>query len=369
MADINIDTFGITQPNTASNIANDTDSGQTNKDQILQQFSTDSTTKGTELHDLINSNGFFFRGDYDDFNHFYLFPRNDPYRMLGTTREYVFFTKPDLHIFESTTEYGKLNSEIANDPFFADLMDRGYGQSVLANLQYSLNTKNKSPFVNLLTNYKTSGLDLSAIAAGDIESATNAFGTRIFYRRPTDTSNEENEFTIEFKDNKYLDCYLWFKAYDVYEQRKYQGKVSPVSNSYIFNKVLSDQMTIFKFIVGDDGTTLIHWSCIWGCYPKSVPRDTFSDLPQDGQLKFSINWHGAFIDDMDPMIIMHFNKLSDLLTSKISGWSEDNYINLFDQNIQGITQKNMLVPRVIPDKLKTTNSPYTLYKLVWYTDE
>lgn len=330
------------------------------KSTIVNNFLQDENAADSELHKLINSNGFFRRSDYRDFDRFYIFPRNDPYKMLGYTREYIFITKPDLHIFNNG-DSGTLNPEIANDPFFVDLKGRGYTDSVLVNLQASV-SGNSNPFVPMFTNYKTSSLDLSSINAGDIESSANAFGTKITYRRPTDPSNEDCEFSIEFKDTKYLDCYLWFKAYDIYEKRKYQGIVSPVSNSYVFNKVLTDQMTIFKFIVGEDGESLIYWACIWGCYPKNVPRDSFSDMPTDGQMKFTINWHGAFQDDMDPLIITHFNKLSNAM----SGGTK---IDLYDSDSQSISQKAAYRPYIEGPSKSLMEGDYTDYKLVWYSDD
>lgn len=332
---------------------------KTDKNTISNRILNEEMTKGSELHDLLNSNGIFRREDMQDFDRFYIFPRNDPYKMLGTTREYIFITKPDLHIFDAEN-VGTLNPEIGNDPFFVDLMDRGYQYSVLSNLQLSAKNGRYNPFIPMFTNYKTTNLDLSPINAGDIDTAANAFGTKIYYRRPTDTSNEECEFSLEFKDTKYLDCYLWFKAYDIYEQRKYQGIVSPANPNYVFNKVLSDQMTVFKFIVGEDGESLLYWACIWGCYPKNVPRDSFSDMPTDGQLKFTVNWHGAFQDDMDPLIIIHFNQLSSQM--RVSG---EKQIELYDTKIQGITQKAAYRPYILGPLKSLMKSDYRDYKLVW----
>ena len=173
---------------------------KTDKNTISNRILNEEMTKGSELHDLLNSNGIFRREDMQDFDRFYIFPRNDPYKMLGTTREYIFITKPDLHIFDAEN-VGTLNPEIGNDPFFVDLMDRGYQYSVLSNLQLSAKNGRYNPFIPMFTNYKTTNLDLSPINAGDIDTAANAFGTKIYYRRPTDTSNEECEFSLEFKDN------------------------------------------------------------------------------------------------------------------------------------------------------------------------
>ena len=109
---------------------------------LLQRTNLDIDNSASDLARFIRANGIYQRNDFDDFNTFYLFPRMDPYKMLGTTREYVFFTKPDLHIFRTTADAANkdgsiLNPEIANDPFFRMMVSRGYAYSVLANLQYT----------------------------------------------------------------------------------------------------------------------------------------------------------------------------------------------------------------------------------------
>lgn len=348
------------------NITEATTSMNTLRDSMYQELNSTQS----DISKLMNANGIFKRSDYHDFTMFDIFPRFDPYRWMGTTREYVFVTKPDLHIFKNTTDMGTLNPEIANDPFFSMLMANGYNNTVLANLQFSSGGSSNKPFVPLLTNYMESHLELTSINADDIESGINIYGTKMSYRASSYRSDEFTDFSVEYKDNKYLDCYLWFRAYDQYEKRKSEGKVSPDVNEgqhvYTINKIVTDQMTMFKFIVGEDGETLIHWSCIWGCYPKSVPRDSFSEMPADGQMKFTVQWHGSFQDDMDPLIITHFNWLSDMQAGKT--FSYDEIIPLYDTNIQAVTQETALCPYIIrPEKGNGQNiySPYMQYKLVW----
>lgn len=348
-------TYGAT--NTSTNSDGTTTTDETTRRKAVM---TDTAVRRTMM-----SNGFFNPEDFQDYDRFYIFPRNDPYRALNTTREYIFVTKPDLNIFANTTDPATLNPEIANDPFFSNLLDRGYGK-ILQSLQNSFTGgDNITPFVNLLSNYKISSLELSPISAGDIETGANMFGTRMYYRRPTDTSDEECDFSIEFKDTKFLDCYLWFKAYDQYEQRKYQGKISLRNPEYARCKILSDQMTIFKFIVGEDGESLVYWACIWGCYPKSVPRDTFSELNANGGLSFSINWHGSFQSDMDPLILQHFNKLV-----KESGmYSASADLPLYDEEIGSIRQDAAYCPYIVglsdTDTKINTYDGKKVYKLRW----
>ncbi len=333
---------------------------------LLQRTNLDIDNSASDLARFIRANGIYQRNDFDDFNTFYLFPRMDPYKMLGTTREYVFFTKPDLHIFRTTEDAANkdgsiLNPEIANDPFFRMMVSRGYAYSVLANLQYTApGFDNRNPFIPILSNYKQSNLELNSVTADDIESAVNMYGTKIAYRQSSYRSDEYTDFSLDFRDDRYLNCYLWFKAYDHYQKRKAEGRVSPAHQEYSIHKIISDQMTLFKFIVGEDGETIIHWSYILGCYPKSVPRETFSDMPADGQLHFSTTWHGSFQDDMNPKILDHFNWLCNV---RMYGKQPDE-LPIYDETIQNVTGEAAFCPYVT--QYKPTNSDIVQYKLKWY---
>lgn len=329
------------------------------------------------LQRLLRANGIYRRSDFDDFNSFYIFPRNDPFKMFGTSREYIFVTKPDLHIFGDAnsnynggvasriTDTSVLNPSLDLVPFFKDLFNRGYRNTVLKSLCYSADLS--SPFVNLLSNYKTAVLDLSDISVNSEETAANIYNTRIYYRKPSDSEDEVYDFNLEFKDNKYLDCYLWFKAYDLYERLKYQGKVYPSNTNYIQHKILSDQMTIFKFIVADDNETILHWSCLWGCYPTAVPRATFSDLPTDGQLKFTVNWRATFQADMDPLILEHFNLLCDLYIygNTTTGLTQ---LPIYDEDpeVLKVTGEKAVIPYIVPaNDMRPNIDGHRMYLLKW----
>ena len=328
-------------------------------------YTSPSTLKNDDaLIRTLWSNGIYRKQDFDDFNSFYLFPRNDPFKMVGTAKEYVFFTKPDLHIFGSRrassmdrlSDITKLNPELKQVPFFNDLYSRGYKDSVLKSLQYSLDAS--TPFVNILSNYKNSNLDLSNITVNDEETATNIYNTRIYYRKPSDSADEEFEFSMEFKDNKYLDCYLWFKAYDIYERLKYQGKVTPTTYDYALYKALSDQMTVFKIIVGEDNETILYWAQLWGVYPKSVPRSAFSELPTDGLFRFTVDFKSTFQADMEPLSLLHFNNLSDLY--RTSHVTTD--LDIFDNKSMRVTGESAKIPYIV----RSTNSdPHVMYLLKW----
>jgi hypothetical protein len=91
--------------------------------------------------------------------------------------------------------------------------------------------------------------------------------------------------------------------------------ITPPSEDNIINKILHDQVSVYKVIVDADGQSIIHFSKVYSVFPKNVPRDVFSSLNKDGGLSISVNFNGAFVEDMDPLIISDFNDLVSGFTS------------------------------------------------------
>lgn len=264
-----------------------------------------TNTSNDTFKSLLQAVHIYDRSEIEWYTKFNRFGCLDPYNNLSTTREYVFITKPDLHIFASPSTTSALNPELATYPLWEDALVRY--NDVLQQLQYSASG---APFINLFTNSIKSSVDIPNVSASDVQTSENIYGTFMTYRRSSLTADEQHEFSIEFEDTKYTEVYMWFKLYDDYEKLKDFGVVSPPDESYIINKILHDQMALFKFIVGEDGETLIYWAKMWGLYPKEVPRSAFSDLSSGDPLKISVSFKAQFVDDMDPNILVDFNKLT-----------------------------------------------------------
>lgn len=244
--------------------------------------------------------------DDDWYKKFSRFGIVDPYSANKHTKEYIFITKPDLHLYDITT--GAINPELyRRSSFFQDVLERY--KEVAWQLQSSVGDSGKTPFSPLLSNAFSGNLELPGINSNSIDTAANVYGTKLSYRGTSYESDEGFDFNIDFKDTKYLEVYMWFKMYDMYEKMKWKGEVSPPSIQYIYRKILHDQMAIYKFIVGEDGMTLRYWARLIGCFPTSVPRDTFGELA-DGEISFSTSWHAQFVEDMDPRILTDFNRLT-----------------------------------------------------------
>lgn len=272
----------------------------------------------TDMKQVLWANGIYNRADIQWYQKFNRFGVLDPYNAVSGTKEYLFFTKPDLHIVEPGT--GTLNEELWNQPYFVELGQRY--PMVITQLQNSNGIGgNKGPFMAILSNAVKNSLEIPGVTANTIDTPSTIYGTSYNYRGWGFQSDEKVEFSLEFEDTKYLEIYNLVKAYEEYERLKKLGMVTPPNidgapvvngrcfSYYIKNKILHDQFSVYKFIVEDDGETILYYAKLWGVFFKNVPREAFSDMKVDGGLRYTIDFEAAFIDDMNPTILTDFNQL------------------------------------------------------------
>jgi hypothetical protein len=320
------------------------------------RFSTDSA----DVNSLVMANGIYNRYEMDWYKKFTRFGIIDPYNAMTNTREYVFITKPDLCLMDTRTENPHVL--LSKNPFFVDAIKR-YHQ-VARQLQSSV-SKSDGPFMTMLSNSLTSTLDLPGISADTIETAGNIMGTRINYRGTSYRSDQDFDFNLEFEDTKYLDIYMLFKMYDEYEKLKWNGALefnnehSSAWVNYIVNKVLHDQVTMYKFVVGEDGSRIIYWARITGCIPTSIPRDAFGDMTNTGGQKLTVGWKGHFVRDMDPLIISHFNLL---VKNKVINKPD---LPLFNTNIHAMDGRWSSTPYIEIRDVETKHGTKRDYFLKW----
>lgn len=303
-----------------------TSSTLSNKPSLI--FSTESS----DMKTLMRSNGIFDRYEMNWYKKFSRFGIIDPYNTLTKTREYLFITKPDLCILGPS---GRISKVLSNNAFFVDAVRRY--RPVIEQLQSSFSLSS-GPFMTILSNAVTSTLDVPGISADMVETAANVMGTKISYRGTSIKSDEELDFSLEFEDTKYLDIYMLFKIYDEYERAKWDGAIdftkaeSDRWKNYILNKVLHDQVSMYKFVVADDGYRIVYWAKITGCAPTSIPREAFSNMDDSVQQKLTVGWKGHFIRDMDPTIISQFNTL---VRPYVTGKSDLPLFNINTHTVNG----------------------------------
>lgn len=353
------------------------------------------------LRRTLNANGIFRPADMKYNESFYRFPRNDPYNYVDGAREYLFFTKPDLPLVmnsEASDPSGFLTEPAKTVPYFMDLAESaGYRKSVFCNLSYSGTKRHDGcPFIRILSNRKTSNMDIPDIQVEELETAVNMYGTKILYPKSSQTNDEGIDFTVEFEDTRFLEIYHLFKVWDVYRSLKWYGLISPASFlkefganksqrvadgllkksaqqavgvigaldlirqsfmdpdqsygdverdyvGYIFHKVLHDHIRVFKFLIDNDGETILYAASAIGCYPKTIQRSSFSEIPDRGPLKISVGFKvSGWFDDTLTNIVKDFNAI-------VSSWKPineciENYYPIYDPEIGYVSQELVDVP-------------------------
>ena len=248
---------------------------------------------------------------------------------LTGTREYLFFSKPDLHLMN---EDGTMNAELESNPFLCEAykhyrysyysLQQWFGGSKEISGDSSVGTVTEdstacfdinSKYIQLLSNMATSTLDLGDITASEVENNKNLYGIGTTYREGSLMSDIGYDFSIEFKDTKYLDVYMLFKIYDEYNRHKYFEEVTPNREEYILSRIYPEAISIWKLIV-DDTDRIIYWAKATGCVPMNVPRASLSNL--EGIIKFTVNWKAHFITEMNPIHLSEINNLTRWSLSK-----------------------------------------------------
>ena len=249
---------------------------------------------------------------------------------LSRTKEYLFFTKPDLNILiynkgdhddtgiieiYDTLEIAHKEEWLLNpgliNPFWVDMYNSK--KRIIKCLQSSYYESGdrfqNDPFIHLLANQVNTNLEIPELSADVVETAVNRYGTSIFYRGSSEPSDDGLSFSLEFKDTKWLDVYYFFRAYEEYETAKHLGTLL-VKPEYIRDKILYDQMAVYKFVLDMDMETILYWGKYYGVTPMSLPRDTFSSDTFDNGLSYSIQFKAQFYEDMKPEILQDFNFLN-----------------------------------------------------------
>lgn len=278
------------------------------------------------LNSILSGNRLFAREGIDWYNKFSRYGYVDPYNTDQVVREFLFFTKPDLSIFASNVSIdanGKITETLQSNGHSYDSKLRGYLQQIpffsdayirnrdaLRQLQYTVKDKNEkiNPFMYLLSNSVTSKLDLPGISAEARESTSTIMGTNIQYRGHSYKSDNGYDFSLSFHDTSKLEVYTLLKAYDEYMRLIKTGEIAP-RKDYIINKIVPEQFSIYKFLIGSDGETILYYAKLTGCFFTDVPRGDFSDPGPDG-FKFSASFHAQFVEDSNPMILEEFNRIS-----------------------------------------------------------
>jgi len=334
-------------------------------------LNTSFTTPGIYTMDyfkgLRHSKNLFYANEINLYSKTYRFGVLNPNAAISGVREVLFFTKPDLNILARENDRNdsslkhpiQLNPDLAGRIFWEDMKEKRF--NAIRSLQGSADGW-LDPFNHLLQNTVTSNLEIPGLSSEGIETTKNAYGVNITYRGSSEASNDSFDFSLEFKDTKWLDVYYYFKMYEEYETLKHHGLVRPWK-PYITSKILHDQFSIYKFLLDDDNETILYFAKFWGVYPKSLPRDTFSNTTFDSGITYSIEFKGQFFDDSDPIILREFNDIS------YNFYNSRKYqIDVYNDMLGRIDGRAAQSAYVVEEPAKRSPTGF-VYKLKWKGDD
>lgn len=348
------------------------DDGGYSSDLYNKNNLTKNEVSNLELNQSINNlldstyhaNGLFKRNEINLFKNDYRFGIVNPYESLTTTKEYVFFTKPDLNIYPLDNTTGipddKLSEYLYNQSYWRELESK-YPE-IIECLQHSKSSNKDDPFNHLLFNTRQSHLELPSLNSDTIDVPTNMYGVGYTYHGSSEASDDNFEFSLEFKDTKYLPVYHFFRAYEEYQTYKHHGLLPPYFE-YVKNKILYDHYSIYKFLVDEDGETVIYYAKLYGVKSKSLPRDTFNDTVFDDGISYTIDFTAAFFEDMKPHILEEFNSITENYYNSLR-YDIDIHNHVLDQ----ADNRPAKCPHII--KTSSINAPgKSVYKLKWRGDD
>ena len=315
-----------------------------------------------DIKDTLASNAIFSKDDirlYDRFNRYGFI---DFYRHEGVLKEFAFFTKPDLFII---AQYGGLRIDLANIPFFKDSFNR-YTNSIYQLQNTNIPNKFKTPFMNIFTNTINSKIDIPDISSDSTQTTGNIMGIDMSIRGHSYKSDNGGDFNVSIVDTSYLEVYHVLKIYDEYMRLLKLGEISPFKK-YIVNNIVSDQFSVYKFLIAEDGETIKYFCKFTGCYFNNVPRGDFSDPSDFG--KFSVSVHYQDISDSNPIILNDFNRT----VKSYSKFNINKPLNVYNNKVAGINNEWAKVPYVVAsnDKRSERRAPYGAnryfdYRLKWF---
>lgn len=310
---------------------------------------------------VLAANQFFSRDAIKWYTKFNRFGYLDPFDKENVIREYLFFTKPDLNIFSNSNS--ELTTNLSQIPYFMDGRNR-HTYALWQLQQTYCPSAIKSPFMVLLSNAVTSKLDLPDISAESQNTTSNIMGVELTLRGHSYKSDNGYDFTLSINDTAYLEVYSLVKAYDEYVRRTKTGEHSPFKK-YIEANIVSDQFSVYKFLVGDDGETILYFAKLTGVYFTGVPRSDFSDPTDFG--KFSLSFHAQFVEDNNPLDIKEFNRL-------VESYAGSNYTlaDTWNAKINAVNNEWVKLPivKIAQDARSKRRSPegsrnYYDYRLRW----
>lgn len=218
---------------------------------------------------------------------------------------HIFFTRPDLNLYDPNTNYASLLPTISNDPTFSLLHKTEDTLLRTLTTKAFSTTHDFNPFLsNKAESFETKDVVLKTMEYGETFT-----GYKVKYGKNTIESETADEISIMYTEDSDYRVYKIHKAWVDYISKVYRGEIS-ASEESIRNFILDYAASIYFFLCGPDGETILFWTKYTGVFPTNIPASEAAW--QKGKVgnseSFSISYSYAWKEDFNPAIIEEFNR-------------------------------------------------------------
>lgn len=223
--------------------------------------------------------------------------QKDPY-IKG--KPFMFMTTPKLNLSKQN---------ISRDSFF-QYMKNNYPEltkSLTYDTESELHTS--SQFIKLLSN-NFLGLDGKDLTAKTFDIGETFYGYKQMVSGPYIDSIVGDMINIRYVEQKYLPVIQLHKLWMEYREHVGRGLMVPTKET-IKNGEYDFLSSLYYFITDFDGSTILYYARYTGIVPVSNPYSSLIANYREGHdiPDISIEYAFSYKEDMNPDILMSFNKL------------------------------------------------------------
>ena len=249
----------------------------------------------------------YSRNEINNYSHkgFNRFRMDFPDLYLKNTMAVIFFTRPDLNLFESGSA---VLPQIKNDPrdYYILVQNRDIGKLLTANGGDSKDYDYHN-FNPLLSNMSQS-LEIQDDSVDTVDMGETFTGYKMQYAKHNIKSITAGQLNIKFKETYNLAITNMHQLWVDYQSNVYKGIFVP-KTGHIWAKELDYACNIYYFLLDQDGETIRFWSKYYGCFPVNVPKSSFS-FDSGSQVNFpelSVTYNYIYKSDLSPRTLVEFN--------------------------------------------------------------
>lgn len=266
------------------------------------------------------------QGSVDDIKHdminkFNRFKVAYPDLQLTNSFSHIFFTRPDLNIYDND---GVMVKIVASDPTFYFLNKNS------PNLLKSLTRDfSKSHDFNPFLSNMAGSFELKDEVVQSVETAQTFTGHKMKYGRHNIESKTADSFSITYVDDQDYQIYKIHKAWTDYISKVYRGEFKSRKDN-VRARVLDYACSVYYFLCAPDGETILFWSKYTGVFPTNTPSAA-SSWSRGNNVRlpdFTISYEYSWKEDFSPLSLAEFN-----INSKVNNNKSIKYAKTYENSI------------------------------------